>query len=330
MVEGVFAVDMEEKLLKMNHSAQELLGIEAVDWQGRTLTEAVRNPDVQRFVSDVLRTRRKMEGEIVLGGDQFLQVHGTLLRDAARREIGALIVTNDITRLRKLENTRKDFVANVSHELRAPITSIKGFVETLRDGAINDPLSAMRFLDIIIKHTDRLNAIIEDILSLARIEQDAESRKIELTRGSVRDVVTSAVGLCGQRTSEKGITIAVNCPEDVLADIEAPLLERATVNLLDNAINHSKPKGSIQVGIEKQDAEVVISVKDSGCGIESEHLLRLFERFYRVNPDRSRKLGGTGLGLAIVKHIALAHNGRVSVDSEPERGSTFRIHLPLR
>ncbi len=329
MVEGVLAVDMDERLLKANRSAEELLGIDSVEWQGRSLTEVIRNPDLQRFVSDVLRTRRKMESEIVLGGDQFLQVHGTLLHDAEEREIGALIVMNDITRLRKLENIRRDFAANVSHELRTPITSIKGFVETLQDGAIEEPQSATRFLDIIVKHTDRLNAIIEDLLSLARIEQDAETDKIELTRGSVREVVMSAVKLCEPKASEKEIAIEVNCPEDVYTDIAAPLLERATVNLLDNAINYSEAGNSVDVGIEKSGSEIVISVKDSGCGIAPEHLPRLLERFYRVDPDRSRKLGGTGLGLAIVKHIALAHNGRVSVDSKPGQGSVFRIHLVI-
>lgn len=330
MVEGVFAVDMDEKLLKMNRSAQELLGIDATRWQGRTLTEAVRNPDVQHFVSDILDNRHPTEGEIVIGGNKFLQIHGTLLYDAARHEIGALIVMNDITRLRKLENIRREFAANVSHELRTPITSIKGFVETLRDGAIDDRESSERFLDIIVKHTDRLNAIIEDLLSLARIEQDVESKRVSLQSGSVRDVVTSAVNLCEQRANEKEIAIEVNCPDDIHAIIAAPVLERATVNLLDNAINYSEQGSIVKVSVDKQNSEVVISVKDSGCGIASEHLPRLFERFYRVDPDRSRKLGGTGLGLAIVKHIALAHNGRVSVDSEPGEGSTFRIHIPLR
>lgn len=329
MVEGVLAIDMNERLLKANRSAEELLGIDAVEWQGRSLTEVIRNPDLQRFVSDVLRTRRKMESEIVLGGDQFLQVHGTLLHDAEEREIGALIVMNDITRLRKLENIRRDFAANVSHELRTPITSIKGFVETLQDGAIEDPQSATRFLDIIVKHTDRLNAIIEDLLSLARIEQDAESDRIELENDSVMEVVTTAVRLCKQRASENEIAIEVNCPEDVHTDIAAPLLERATVNLLDNAINFSEPGGTVQVDVEKRSSEVIVAVKDSGCGIAAEHIPRLFERFYRVDPDRSRKLGGTGLGLAIVKHITIAHNGRVSVESNPGQGSTFRIHLPI-
>jgi len=329
MVEGVLAVDMDERLLKANRSAEKLFGINSVECQGRSLTEVIRNPDLQRFVSDVLKSHRTIESEIVVGSDKFLQINSTLLHDAQGDEIGVLIVLNDITRLRKLENIRQEFAANVSHELRTPITSIKGFVETLRDGAIDDKESSTRFLDIIVKHTDRLNAIIEDLLSLARIEQDAESNKIELASGSVMDVVTSAVSLCEQRASENEIAIEVNCPEDVLTDIAAPLLERATVNLLDNAINYSEQGSVVSVSVEKQNYEVVISVRDSGCGIASEHLPRLFERFYRVDPDRSRKLGGTGLGLAIVKHIALAHNGRVNVDSKPRQGSTFGIHLPL-
>ena len=150
-----------------------------------------------------------------------------------------------------------------------------------------------------------------------------------LENDSVMEVVTTAVRLCEQRASENEIAIEVNCPEDVLTDIAAPLLERATVNLLDNAINFSEPGGTVQVDVEKRSSEVIVAVKDSGCGIAAEHIPRLFERFYRVDPDRSRKLGGTGLGLAIVKHITIAHNGRVSVESNPGQGSTFRIHLPI-
>ncbi|MCF7811225.1 cell wall metabolism sensor histidine kinase WalK [bacterium] len=327
MVEGVFAVDIEEKLLRVNRSAQALLGVKSENWQGRTLTEAVRNPDLQRFVIDILENHETIEDEIVVG-DKFLQVHGTILHDAADREFGALVVMNDITRLRKLENIRREFAANVSHELRTPITSIKGFVETLRDGAIDDKESAVHFLDITAKHTNRLNAIIEDLLSLARIEQNTESDRIELTRGSVRDVIMSAVGISLQKASEKGIPIEINCSVDAHADIAAPLLERAIVNLLDNAINYSGKGSQVMVNVEKQNSEIVISVKDSGCGIDAEYLPRLFERFYRVDPDRSRKLGGTGLGLAIVKHIALAHNGKVSVESKLGEGSEFRIYLP--
>jgi len=327
MVEGVIAVDMNEKLLKMNVAAQKLLGIESDNWQGRSLIEMIRNPELQEFVSIVLNTRHISEGELSVR-DNFLQVHGTLLYDADNREIGALIVLNDITRMRKLENIRKEFAANVSHELRTPITSIKGFAETLRDGAIEEKESADRFLDIIIKHSDRLTAIIEDLLSLSRIEQDTENERLNPTPHKVWEVAESAVKICESKIVARQIQVNINSVDDSQIQIIYRLLERAIVNLLDNAINYSEPNSSVEIKIEKLNSEVVISVKDFGCGIASEHLPRLFERFFRVDADRSRKMGGTGLGLAIVKHAALAHNGRVSVDSKPGLGSTFMIHLP--
>ena len=249
--------------------------------------------------------------------------------DENSREFGALIVLNDITRLRKLEKIRKEFAANVSHELRTPITSIKGFAETLRDGALEDKESTERFLDIIIKHSDRLTAIIEDLLSLSRIEQDTENERLKPADHKICEVVESAVQLCESKIGSREVDVIIRCVDDPEIPIIFSLLERGIVNLLDNAINYSEPGSSVDISIEKQNSEVVISVKDSGCGIAEEYLPRLFERFFRVDADRSRKMGGTGLGLAIVKHAALAHNGSVSVESEPGQGSTFRINLPV-
>ncbi|MBT7618811.1 MAG: PAS domain-containing protein [Calditrichaeota bacterium] len=328
MVEGVIAVDMSEKLLRVNLAAQKLLGIDSGDWQGRSLIEMIRNQKLQEFVADVLNKKGMLESELFIR-DQFLQTHGTLLYDENSREFGALIVLNDITRLRKLEKIRKEFAANVSHELRTPITSIKGFAETLRDGALEDKESTERFLDIIIKHSDRLTAIIEDLLSLSRIEQDTENERLKPADHKICEVVESAVQLCESKIGSREVDVIIRCVDDPEIPIIFSLLERGIVNLLDNAINYSEPGSSVDISIEKQNSEVVISVKDSGCGIAEEYLPRLFERFFRVDADRSRKMGGTGLGLAIVKHAALAHNGSVSVESEPGQGSTFRINLPV-
>jgi len=327
MIEGVIAVDMNEKLLRINLAAEKLLGIKSGDWHGRSLIEMIRNPKLQEFVSDVLNKKGVLESELFIR-DQFLQAHGTLLYDAGDLEFGALIVLNDITRLRKLENIRKEFAANVSHELRTPITSIKGFAETLRDGAIEDKESAERFLDIIIKHSDRLTSIIEDLLSLSRIEQDTENDRLKPARHKVWEVAESAVKVCESKIAARQIQVNINSIDNSEIQIIYPLLERAIVNLIDNAINYSEPHMAVEIKIKKQNSEVVIAIKDNGCGIAAEHLPRLFERFFRVDADRSRKMGGTGLGLAIVKHAALAHNGRVSVESDPGHGSTFMIHLP--
>jgi two-component system phosphate regulon sensor histidine kinase PhoR len=245
------------------------------------------------------------------------------------------MVINDITRIKKLENIRQDFVANVSHELRTPLTSIKGFVETLAGGAVDDPAEARRFLGILSKQVDRISMIVNDLLSLSRIERDAEQKAIELSEGAVADVLHAAIETCMARAQLKNIAVECSCDPGISARIERTLLEQAVVNLIDNAINYSADGRRILVSAayaavspEAPGGEVVISVRDEGVGIAPEHFGRLFERFYRVDKARSRKMGGTGLGLSIVKHTALAHGGRVGVESSPGKGSTFFIYLP--
>jgi len=329
MVEGVIAVDSDERVININRAAAQLIGVDPAAVHGRSIQEIVRNPDLQQFVARTLARHEAVEGEIVLGdGERFLQAHGTVLRDPQGAGIGALVVLNDITRLRQLENLRRDFVANVSHELKTPITSIKGFVETLLDGALDSPEDARRFLAIVSKHADRLNAIIEDLLSLSRLEEEGEKEKAILEEGAIRDVVFAAAQSCKVNAAAKNIRVETACPEDLRARIKAPLLEQALVNLLDNAIKYSESGGLVEVEAARQNGEIAIRVRDYGCGIEKEHLPRLFERFYRVDKARSRKLGGTGLGLAIVKHIVHVHGGRVSVESTPGKGSVFTICIP--
>jgi len=332
MVEGVLAVDTNERLISMNQAAAALMRIDPSHARGRDIQEIIRNSDLQRFVTRALENRRPIEGEIILSRDRelSLQAHGTVLHDAMGQDIGALVVLNDVTHLRRLENVRRDFVANVSHEIRTPVTSIKGFVETLRDGAINNPEDAKRFLEIIVKQTDRLNAIIEDLLSLSRIEQETERAEIVLAEGPLNEVILSAIQACTIKADAKNIRIDLDSPEGIRANINPQLLEQAVTNLIDNAVKYSEPKSSVQVELSTADGEILITVSDHGCGIEKDHLPRLFERFYRVDKARSRKVGGTGLGLAIVKHIAQAHGGYVTVESTPGEGSSFTIHLNKR
>ena len=235
---------------------------------------------------------------------------------------------NDVTQLRRLEDMRRDFVANVSHEIKTPLTAIKGFVETLRLGEVDKPEESERFLGIIQKHVDRLSFIVEDLLSLSRIEQEDERKAIQIEKGKILDVLKSAVQICRSKAEDKKIEIKHTCEAHLTSSFDSSLLEQAVVNLLDNAIKYSEPNSTIHLKANLENSEMKIIVEDRGIGIAKKHLPRLFERFYRVDKARSRNLGGTGLGLAIVKHIAQAHGGNVTVESTLGEGSVFTIHLP--
>ena len=289
-----------------------------------------RNVDLQNFIKSALATHELIEMDIVLyaDGEHILNLRGTMLRDGEGHRMGALIVLDDVTRLRKLENIRRDFVANVSHELKTPITAIKGFSETLRTGDVIDPVDAKRFLEIIDKNANRLESIVEDLLSLSKIEREEERKEIILEEGSIKEVVKSAMKLYQTKAKEKKIEMDLKCDEDIRAHINAPLLELAVGNLLDNAIKYSNSGSDVLSAAVQTEKEVIIQIQDHGIGIAREHLPRLFERFYRVDKARSRKMGGTGLGLALVKHIVQAHGGQVSVESTLGKGSTVTISLP--
>ena len=330
MEEGVLAVDCASTVINLNEACARMLGVGAEEARGRIVHEVVRKRELLQFIENAVSAESPIDGDLqVLGRpDRWFRAHGIALHDAERRKIGALIVLHDVTRLRHLENVRRDFVANVSHELKTPITLIKGFVETLLEDSIDDKESARRFLNIVLRQANRLNAIIEDLLSLSRIERGAEELTIPLEYAGVADVLRSAAEMCEKKAADKNVTLAVRCDEDLTGFINAPLLEQAVVNLVDNAVKYSPSGTSVRIEAEREEHGIVICVKDEGCGIAGEHLPRLFERFYRVDRARSRELGGTGLGLAIVKHIVVAHRGEVRVESAAGKGSTFFVHLP--
>jgi two-component system, OmpR family, phosphate regulon sensor histidine kinase PhoR len=330
MVEGVLALDTEGRVLTINRAGAEMLEVNPTAVKNLNFQEVVRNPELRWFVNRLRSAREPISGEVTMkeDGPRSLQVHGTALRDPEGVVLGTLVVFHDITHLRRLETARRDFAANVSHELKTPITSIKGFVETLLAGALKEPEDAARFLRIIAQQTDRLNEIIDDLLSLSRIEQEAELHQIAFTRGNLKEVLQAAAQVCEAKAAAKNIGIQVNCPDELRASFNAPLLEQALVNLIDNATKFSPADSSVRVEAQGAGPEIVIRVQDQGGGIAPEHLDRIFERFYRVDAGRSRKEGGTGLGLAIVKHIAQAHGGGVTVASTLGQGSTFSLHLP--
>lgn len=332
MIEAVLVVDTTEKVLRINRSAELLFKIQSDRVRNRSVQEAVRNIDLHRFVTKTLDGEGTIESDITIIGDPntYLQAHGTALLDAQGNTLGAIVVLNDVTRLKNLEIIRRDFVANVSHELKTPITSVKGFLETLRDGAIDDPANAARFLEIAIKHTDRLNEIIEDLLRLSRIERDTERGEVPILLQPVEPVIESVLKACSERAENKGITIDVTMSDGLVARINPTLVEQAIINLVDNAIKFSEPDTIVGIECFRRDQDVVIRVRDHGCGIPKEHLGRIFERFYRVDKVRSPKVAGSGLGLSIVRHIVKAHNGAIAVESSVGYGSTFSISVPLR
>jgi two-component system phosphate regulon sensor histidine kinase PhoR len=328
MVDGILTVNQSERITALNGATSRLLETtlkkQAI---GRTILEVVRNSEFNRFIKASLQADEPLEQELVLAhsqmGDRIIHAHSVQIKDQGEQ---ILVVLHDITRLKELENLRRDFVANVSHELRTPITAIQGFVETLLDGAMEEPENRLAFLKIIEKQSDRLKSIVEDLLTLSRIEE--QKRAIIMQPTPLLDVLSSAIEVCQPRADEQGIIVKLDCPPDLEATINAPLLELATVNLIDNAIKYSGAK-RIAISATLSPEHIAITVADLGEGIPQEHQHRLFERFYRVDKARSRKQGGTGLGLAIVKHIVLSHNGHISLLSSPGKGSTFTILLPL-
>lgn len=334
MVEGVVAVNIQEHIINMNRMAAEMLDLDKKAVSNRPIQEVIRNRELEQMIKRTLASdnTEPLEGEIVLTvkGERFVQVHSSVLKNADGHRIGALVVLNDLTRLRRLEAVRTDFVANVSHELKTPITSIKGFVETLLEGAKDSPEDAERFLYILNKQADRLNAIIDDLLALSRLEQEADKGEVSFNDADICELIDSVVQVCRHKAEAKHIEVFTECEDNLRWNINAPLLEQAVVNLLDNAIKYSSNNKKISISAEQHANNLHIKVVDEGPGIGSKHLPRLFERFYRVDKARSREMGGTGLGLAIVKHIANTHNGKIMVDSELGQGSTFILEIPAR
>jgi two-component system phosphate regulon sensor histidine kinase PhoR len=339
MVEGVIALDNNEKIIAINDAAVCLFSLEEKPSTGTWIGEVLRNAAVSSFMKKVQQSGNALEDEFTLivnltigeSSTRILQLHGNVLRNAEGNSIGVLTVINDTTRLKRLETMRSDFIANVSHELRTPLTSVKGFVETLLSGAIDSREESIRFLDIISRQVERLSNITEDLLTLSRIEEEAKSHGPELHKVKIFKLLTAVQETCGTRASAKHITLELRCDQTTEVEVEGALIEEALINLVDNAVNYSHEGGHVIISgsVDVPSHEICFSVTDNGCGIAAEHHERIFERFYRVDKARSRKLGGSGLGLSIVKHIALVHNGRATVKSSPGKGSTFYIHIPL-
>ena len=333
MEEGVLAVDRDERVISLNRAAAELFSVDAQASRGRPVREVVSNTKLRECVERLLGSAASFSEDVTLGAppqERHLLVSATGLRDGRGGEVGALLVLQDVTELRRLERVRSDFIANVSHELRTPVTSIKGYAETLLGDARDDPESRERFLEIIARQADRLAALVEDILSLARFERSEAGGGTEIEQVSVAAVLDAALQACVPKARKRRVRVTVACADDLTMDANPALAEQALLNLLDNAVKFSEPGGEVSMEARAAANGISICVADTGPGIAPDHQPRIFERFYRVDRGRSRALGGTGLGLAIVKHIMVLHGGGVELESEPGRGSRFTLWFPTR
>jgi two-component system phosphate regulon sensor histidine kinase PhoR len=328
MIEGVIAVDARERVQFANTAAGKLFDFLPPKVEGRPLLEVVRNHALHQAVTESIATRRPKRLEVAWeGSDKLnLSVHVTPL--PGKPSPGAIVVMHDTTELRRLESIRQEFLANVSHELKTPLSSIKAFSETLLNGAMDDREHARKFLFRIEEQADRLHALIQDMLSLARIESEQQPFKIGPVQ--IGEVVRSCVEDHRSRADAKQISIAVDPPSSpVLAKADDEGLRGILNNLIDNAVKYTPNGGKVTVRWRSDGEMASIEVEDTGIGLSREDQPRVFERFYRVDKARSRELGGTGLGLSIVKHLTQALGGSVEVQSEPGRGSVFSVHLPL-
>ncbi len=331
MIEGVIAIDDRDRIISLNRAAAEILHLEPETVEHARFQAVVQIPGLQEVVARAVNADQPQEKEITVYNreNRHLQAHATKLQGPGEGErFGVLLVLHDITRIRKLENTRRQFVANVSHELRTPITAIQGALETVLDSTLDNRRDTKRFVELALRHTMRFDRLIHDLLLLSRIEQ-AEGATAKTAAANLVETIREATRLCLEQKPEISSRIEIECPPEITVEINATLLEQAIANLLNNAINYSPPESKVKiVGSRNQSGMAEIKVIDRGEGIAAEHLDRIFERFYRVDQARSRETGGTGLGLAIVKHIAQLHRGTVTVESQPGRGSVFTISIP--
>ncbi len=326
---AVIALDHKQRINSANAAAERLLGFTIERARGRLLQEIVRQPELNRAIETALGASGRFDGELHLEADDPLEVQLCCEPlDMEDEPAGLVMSLVDVTRMRRLESMRSEFAANVSHELRTPITNIKGYVETLLQVGIDDPERMRKFLEIVHRNTVRLSGIVEDILTLAFLEEPETKQSLTQDPVSARDIVGQVVEDLGSAASAKAIQVIVSVETERMVVANRSLIVQAMANLVSNAIKYSGERTTVRIRIADVGETICLSVSDEGPGIAAKHLPRIFERFYRVDKARARSQGGTGLGLAIVKHIATIHGGRVEVTSQLGQGSTFSLFLP--
>ena len=322
MVEAVFVTDATGRIVRTNRAFEALVSGPA---GGRTVVEAIRSAELHEAV---MRAREGSPEAVDLDVKLGAEVRTLSAQISPLPEKGGVVaVLHDVTDLKQADRVRRDFVANASHELRTPLTAIRGYAETLLDGALGDPATSERFVTTILRHTIRLQRLVDDLLALSR----AESLELSMELGPVDvcEVAREAVSATEAQAQSKGIEVRIEIPDDLPPALASPwALDHVLVNLVDNAVKYTPEGGSVVVRSAADDHAVTVDVSDTGPGIPASSRERVFERFYRVDKGRSRDRGGTGLGLAIVKHLVSRMDGEITLDTAPGRGTTFRVRIP--
>ena len=336
MHDGIIAIDSDYKILLINTIACEIFGVKhGPGIIGKSLIQITRNSKVNSLLIDTIRNNSSLTDEIVMfspasSSDKIFRVYTNPIKNIDSVKCinsGGVITLHDVTSVRKLEQIRTEFVSNVTHELKTPLTSIRGFVETLRNGAIEDTAVAVKFLEIIDIEAERLHMLINDILQLSEIEGTRNDENV--MENNLTEIIGEVILILDSSAQKKGIRLEVEADANIPLFVNKNRIKQMLINLVDNAIKYNVENGSVYIKAVKTNGKTVISVKDTGIGVSEQHHSRIFERFYRVDKGRSRNMGGTGLGLSIVKHIVNLYSGDIRVVSQPGQGSEFIIQLPL-
>ncbi|HEX9063395.1 MAG TPA: ATP-binding protein [Clostridia bacterium] len=332
MPSGIVAVDTEWRIILINSIACEIFGIKKGQGIiGINIIELIRNTQINSLLKESIEKNSSLMNEIIIGtpAEKVLRIYANPIKskNIDMPNLGGLIFVQDITAIRKLEQIRTEFVSNVTHELKTPLTSIRGFIETLRSGALNDSEVAERFLEIIDIEAERLSILINDILQLSEIE--AKHKDVNIGNYNLKMIVDEVFSILEGYAEKKSITLHADIDESIQIEANRNRIKQMLINLVDNGIKYNFHNGSVYIHALKNEGKLIITVKDTGIGIPPEHITRVFERFYRVDKGRSRNMGGTGLGLSIVKHIVNLYSGDIKITSEPGAGTQFTISLPV-
>jgi two-component system phosphate regulon sensor histidine kinase PhoR len=332
MQDGLLVVDKRLRVTLANQAFRKLFGLPEISL-GAPLLDVVREATVDRLIAETLRTGKAMQSELVradskTNSERDVEISAVPVKDDAGLTTGAVVLFHDITQLKQTDKVRRDFVANVSHELRTPLSILRGYIETLLDNPQTSDKELSRILRVMERHSKRLGLLVDDLLTLARLE--SRSAGLQFSDVQLAELFQSVIRDWEKKLAEKQLKVVVDLSPDVRTiRADETRLHEVLYNLLDNALKYSRENGEIRLRAAQHGPEIVLSVTDNGIGITKGDLPRIFERFYRADKARSRELGGTGLGLAIVKHIAQLHGGRVEAESELGKGTTIRVILPM-